>query len=129
MTRFLKLAAALGLAALSAAPAFAGSASPVGSWEVTTGEARYKITACGNAGQLCAKLVWLRDDQKTEKNLAVLNKYVVKGAQKVDSNSWQGNVVFDGKAYDGEMTLKSTNYMTLKGCSGILCQTYQLTRI
>jgi len=27
------------------------------------------------------------------------------------------------------MTLKSTNYMTLKGCSGILCQTYQLTRI
>ncbi len=129
MTRSLKWAAALGFAALIAAPALAAPATPVGSWEVTTGEARYQITACGKAGQLCAKLIWLRDDQKTEENLAVLNKYVVRGAQKVDGNSWSGNLVFDGKAYDGTMTLKSTNYMTLKGCSGILCQTYQLTRI
>lgn len=129
MTRSLNWAAALGFAALAAAPALAAPATPVGSWEVTTGEARYQITACGKAGQLCAKLIWLRDDQKTEENLAVLNKYVVRGAQKVDGNSWAGNLVFDGKAYDGTMTLKSTNYMTLKGCSGILCQTYQLTRI
>ena len=128
MTRFLKLAAALGVAALSAAPAFAGAASPVGSWEVTTGEARYKVTACGD-NQLCARLIWLRDDQRTDANLKVLNKYVVRGAQQIDANSWAGNVVFDGKAYEGEMTLKSTNYMTLKGCSGILCHTYQLTRI
>ena len=128
MTRFLKLAAALGLAALSTAPVLAASATPVGSWEVTTGEARYKVTACGDK-QLCAKLIWLRDDQRTDANLKVLNKYVVRGAQQTDANSWSGNVVFDGKAYDGEMTLKSQNYMTLKGCSGILCQTYQLTRI
>jgi len=50
-------------------------------------------------------------------------------AEQTDGNEWSGAVVFDGKAYDGTMTLKSTNYMTLKGCSGILCQTYQLTRI
>jgi uncharacterized protein (DUF2147 family) len=129
MTRFLSWAAALGLAALSTAPALAASASPVGSWEVTTGEARYKITACGDNGELCAKLVWLRDDQRTEQNLAVLNKYVVRGAEQTDANEWQGNIVFDGKAYEGKMILKSTNYITLKGCSGILCQTYQLTRI
>ena len=129
MSRFLSWAAALGLAALSTAPALAASASPVGSWEVTTGEARYKITACGDNGELCAKLVWLRDDQRTEQNLAVLNKYVVRGAEQTDANEWQGNIVFDGKAYEGKMTLKSTNYITLKGCSGILCQTYQLTRI
>jgi uncharacterized protein (DUF2147 family) len=128
MTRFLKLAAALGLAALTTAPALAASATPVGSWEVTSGEARYKVTVCGD-NQLCAKLIWLRDDQRTDANLKVLNKYVVRGAQQVDANSWAGNVVVDGKAYDGEMTLKSRNYMTLKGCSGILCQTYQLTRI
>ena len=129
MTRLLKWAAAFGFAALSAAPALAGPASPVGSWEVTSGEARYRVTACGDAGQLCAKLIWLRDDQRTEGNLAVLNKYVVRGAEQTDGNQWQGNVVFDGKAYDGTMTLKSTNSMTLKGCSGILCQTYQLARI
>jgi uncharacterized protein (DUF2147 family) len=101
----------------------------VGSWEVTSGEARYRITACGDAGELCAKLIWLRDDKRTEENLAVLNKYVVRGAEQVGGNQWAGNLVFDGKAYEGTMTLKSTNYMTLKGCSGILCQTYQLNRI
>ena len=129
MIRTLKWAVALCFAALVAAPALAAPASPVGSWEVTTGEARYKITACGNAGELCAKLVWLRDDQRTEKNLAVLNNYVVHGAEQTDGNEWSGSVVFDGRAYDGTLTLRSTNYMTLKGCSGILCQTYQLTRI
>jgi uncharacterized protein (DUF2147 family) len=129
MTRLLKWAAAFGFAALTAAPALAGSPSPVGSWEVTSGEARYRVTACGDAGELCAKLIWLRDDQRTEGNLAVLNKYIVRGAEQTDGNQWQGNVVFDGKAYDGTMTLRSTNNMTLKGCSGILCQTYQLTRI
>jgi uncharacterized protein (DUF2147 family) len=129
MTRFLNWAAALGVAALTAVPVLAAPASPVGSWEVTTGEARYKVTACGDAGELCARLIWLRDDQRSEKNLAVLNKYVVRGAERTGANVWQGNVVFDGKAYEGKMTLKSTNYMTLKGCSGILCQTYPLTRI
>lgn len=129
MTRLLKWVAAFGVAALSTAPALAASASPVGSWEVTSGEARYRVTACGDAGELCAKLIWLRDDQRTAENLAVLNKYIVRGAEQTDGNEWQGAVVFDGRAYEGTMTLKSTNYMTLKGCSGILCQTYQLTRI
>ena len=129
MTRFLNWAAALAVAVLTAAPALAAPATPVGSWEVTTGEARYKVTTCGEGAQLCAKLIWLREDQRTEQNLAVLNKYVVRGAERVGANSWAGNLVFEGKAYDGEMTLKSTNYMTLKGCSGILCQTFQLTRI
>lgn len=129
MTSPLKWLAAIGLAALSAAPALAASATPVGSWEVTTGEARYKITACGEAGHLCAKLVWLREDQRTDENLAVLNKYVVRGAQPASDNKWKGNVLFEGKSYDGTLTVVSKNYLTLKGCSGILCQTYQLTRI
>jgi uncharacterized protein (DUF2147 family) len=127
MTRTLKWAAALAIAALTAAPALAAPASPVGQWQVTSGEARYKVSACGNG--LCAKLVWLREDQRTDENLAVLNKYVVRGASQVDANQWQGNLVFDGKAYDGTMILKSKNSMTLKGCSGMLCQTYQLSRI
>lgn len=127
MTRTLKWAAALAIAALTAAPALAAPATPVGQWQVTSGEARYKVSACGDG--LCAKLIWLREDQRTDKNLAVLNKYVVRGAEQTDGNEWQGNVVFDGKAYDGKMTLVSKNYMTLRGCSGIICQTYQLTRI
>ncbi|RYE11436.1 MAG: DUF2147 domain-containing protein [Hyphomicrobiales bacterium] len=131
MTRTLKWLAAIGIATLSVAPAYAlaASATPVGSWQVTTGEARYKITACGDDGELCAKLIWLRDDQRTDENLAVLNKYVVQGAERATENKWEGNVLFEGRSYDGTMTLVSKNYMTLKGCSGILCQTYELTRI
>jgi uncharacterized protein (DUF2147 family) len=129
MTRSLKWLATIGLAVLSAAPALAAGPTPVGSWEVTTGEARYKITSCGEGGQLCAKLIWLREDQRTDENLAVLNKYVVRGAQPASDNKWQGNVLFEGKSYDGTLTMVSKNYLTLKGCSGILCQTYQLTRI
>jgi uncharacterized protein (DUF2147 family) len=127
MTRTLKWAAALAIAAMTAAPAFAAPATPVGQWEVTSGEARYKVSACGDG--LCAKLVWLREDQRTDKNLAVLNKNVVNGAAHKGGNEWEGNVVFDGKSYEGRMTLVSKNTMTLKGCSGIICQTYKLTRI
>jgi uncharacterized protein (DUF2147 family) len=127
MTRTLKWAAALAFAALTAAPALAAPATPVGSWQVTSGEARYKVTACGEG--LCAKLIWLREDQRTDENLAALNKYVVRGAAHAGGNEWEGDVTFEGRSYEGKMTLVSKNYMTLKGCSGIICQTYQLTRI
>ena len=130
MTRTLKWIAAACFAAISTLPslALAASASPVGTWQVTTGEARYAVMSCGS-GKLCAKLVWLRSDARTEENLALLNHYVVKGAQPAGGGKWSGNVTFNGHDYDGTMQLVSKNFMTLKGCSGILCQTYEFTRI
>ncbi|MEQ1771171.1 MAG: DUF2147 domain-containing protein [Devosia sp.] len=128
MTRLMKTFAALAVASLAAAPAFAGSAaSPVGKWQVTTGDARYSVTACGDG--LCAKLVWLSPDQRTAENLALLNTYVVKGAVEVDDNKWQGSVVMDGRAFAGTMTMVSADMMKLRGCSGMLCQTLEFTRI
>ena len=129
MTRTLKWMAAAAFAALSTAPALALAAgpSPVGQWQVTSGEARYAISSCG--GGLCAKLIWLRSDARTSENLAYLNRYVVKGAQPEGVGQWSGNVVFNGNTYDGTMKMVSKNFMTLKGCSGILCQTYEFTRI
>jgi uncharacterized protein (DUF2147 family) len=130
MTRTLKWIAALCVAALSTMPALAAGVSPAGSWQVTTGEARYEVTSCGKAGKLlCAKLVWLAPGERTAENLAFLNTYVVKGARPRAGNVWTGNVVFDGHSYDGTMTMVSKNFMTLRGCSGILCQTYEFTRI
>lgn len=130
MTRTLKWFAALCLAALSTAPAMAGASSPVGSWQVTTGEARYEVMACGKGGALlCAKLVWLAPDQRTDENLALLNTYVVRGAQPSGDDTWSGNVRFEGHDYDGTVKMVSKNFLTLKGCSGILCQTYEFTRI
>jgi uncharacterized protein (DUF2147 family) len=130
MTNTLKWMAALCFAALSTAPTLAlaaAGASPVGQWQVVTGEARYTVTNCG--GGLCAKLVWLRSDAKTDENLALLNHYVVKGARPAGTGTWNGNVTFNGHSYAGTMQLVSKNYMTLKGCAGVLCQTYQFSRI
>lgn len=128
MKRTLNRIAALAFASLVSAPALAGGASPVGVWQVTTGEARYEVTACGSH-QLCAKLVWLAPSARTADNLALLNTYVVKGAAPAGASTWAGNVTLNGSDYAGTMTLVSKNFMTLKGCSGILCQTYEFTRI
>src|SRR4051812_40413339 len=129
MTSTFKWLAASAFAVLSLVPAVAANSSPVGSWQVTTGEARYVVTSCGSGGALCARLVWLRKDARTEENLALLNKFVVKGARPAAAGQWEGNVTFLGHSYDGTMTLVSKNFMTLKGCSGILCQTYEFSRI
>jgi len=127
MTRPLSWIAAAALAILSIGPTLAASATPVGQWQVTTGEARYAVTSCGSG--LCAKLVWLRSDARTKDNLALLNKYVVRGAQPAGQGTWTGSLTMNGNSYAGTMQMVSKNYMTLKGCSGILCQTYQFTRI
>jgi uncharacterized protein (DUF2147 family) len=128
MTRTLHWIAATVFAAFSISPVLAAGSSPVGNWQVTSGEARYTVTSCGGQ-QLCARLTWLRSDARTEENLALLNHYVVKGAQPSGSNTWAGDVTFNGHSYDGIMKMVSKNFMTLKGCSGILCQTYEFTRI
>lgn len=122
---------ALGLASL-AAPAFAASpigASPIGTWETSTGESRYKVVACGDNGEICAKLIWLRKDAQTPDNLAYLNTWVVNGARPVDGNSWKGTVRFEGQTVGGQVTLVSGNAMQLKGCKLAFCKSVEFRRI
>ena len=127
MKRTLLGMAAFCFAALSTFPAVAAGASPLGQWQVTTGEARYSVTSCGSG--LCAKLVWLRADQRTDDKLALLNHYVVRGAKPAGGGKWAGDLKMNGQTYSGTMQMVSKNFMTLKGCSGFLCQTYEFTRI
>ncbi|CAN5227847.1 hypothetical protein BH10PLA2_BH10PLA2_38660 [soil metagenome] len=129
LLRTFRLCATLALALLISAPAMAASISPAGQWEVTTGDARYKVTICGDGTALCAKLVWLAPAARTVENLALLNTYVVRGATATGETTWSGDVTLDGRSYSGTVTLVSKNYLKLKGCSGFLCQTYEFTRI
>jgi uncharacterized protein (DUF2147 family) len=130
MTRFARAAFAALCTISFASPVLAGSPSPIGHWEVTTGEARYSVTACGPGGsQLCARLIWLAPEARTEENLALLNTYLVRNAEAIDDNQWAGRVSLEGQSYAGTVTLVSANFLKLKGCSGILCQTYEFTRI
>lgn len=120
-------ALALGLATTAILPAYAAPASPVGTWETSSGESRYKVVRCGDA--ICAKLVWLRKDARTPENLAYLNKWVVNGARPVDADSWKGTVRFEGKTVGGQMTLVSSNRMKLEGCQLMFCKTVDFRRV
>ncbi len=128
MTKHTTLVAALLFAAATAVPASAAAASPVGTWQMSTGEARVDVTLCGDGTQLCAQLVWLSDDAKTEGNLALLNDYVVNAAAPIDENEWKGQVRFDGDSAMGSIKLVGNDLLKVSGCK-LVCQTFEFNRI
>jgi len=120
------------LAALFAAGISVASAAelnPTGQWEVSSGESRYRISYCGDGQELCAKLTWLRDDARTDDNVALLNRYVVRQARPEEPNTWIGTMQFDGETYDATARLLSTDAMELKSCSGVFCRSFTLRRL
>ena len=130
MPRLLKTAcAALAVGLLAVAPTFAADKlSPIGSWEVSTGEARYKVMTCGGSGEICAKLVWLREDARTAENLQYLNKYVVSHAVPASGNKWKATVNYEGEALGGSVTMLGANKLRLTGCKLIACNSFEFTR-
>lgn len=128
MTVTKTIAAAI-LALCTAAPAFAQDLTPVGTWQTTTGESRYAVSYCGDGTELCAKLTWLREDAKTPENLALLNKYVVQGAEPTAQNKWRGTVKYDGHTVSGSVTLVGEDKMSLSGCQLIACRKVDFVRI
>ena len=128
MTVAKTIAAAI-LALCVAAPAFAQDLTPVGTWQTTSGESRYAVSYCGDGTELCAKLTWLREDAKTPENLALLNKYVVQGAQATAQNKWRGTVNYDGHTVSGSVTLVNEDKLSLSGCKLIACQKVDFVRI
>lgn len=102
--------------------------NPTGQWEVSSGDSRYRISYCGDGRELCAKLTWLRDDAKSDENLALLNTYVVKNAQPAEANSWVGKMIYNGSTYDATATLVDANAIELKSCAGVLCRSFTLHR-
>lgn len=129
MSKPLKLFTATVLtAALSIAPAFAAQ-SPAGTWQTLTGESRFEVTLCGDGTEVCAKLVWLRNDARTSENLAYLNSYVLKGAKRALENKWRGSAEYMGEVVKGTLTLIDGDTITINGCKGALCQKFELTRI
>ena len=123
---------ALALAAIVAAGvtvAHAAELNPTGQWEVSTGESRYRISLCGDGHELCAKLTWLRDDARTDDNVALLNRYVVKKAKPGDPNTWVGTMQYDGSTYDATARLVSSDAIELRSCSGVFCRSFTLNRL
>lgn len=129
MSRMNAAVAAVLTCGLLVAPALADEINPSGQWEITTGESRYRIAPCGDSGEeLCAKLVWLRDDARTAENLELLNKTIVRGAP-VDENKWAGTFKYEGQVYEATVTVTSPNALRVHSCSGIFCQSFELNRL
>jgi uncharacterized protein (DUF2147 family) len=127
-----RLAVAAVLFAASFVPAFAGGVakpSPVGAWQSSDGQARVRVTMCGDGTQLCAQLTALSGEARTPKNLQLLNSYVVDRAQLADTNVWQGTVHLNGQTASGHITLVSSNTITVSGCQLGMCKTFQFQRI
>ncbi len=123
---------AVALAAILAAGVSVASAAelnPTGQWEVSTGESRYRITYCGDGRELCAKLTWLRDDARTDENLALLNRYVVRHAKPGEENTWVGVMQYDGETYEATARLVNSDAMELRSCSGVFCRSFTLRRL
>ncbi len=111
------------------APAFPGDASPVGTWQSTSGESRYDVSLCGDGTELCARLTWLRDDARSAENLARLDTFVLRHAKPVADNEWRGVVTYAGRAAGGSLTLVGENTLTLHGCQFIACREVDFVRL
>jgi uncharacterized protein (DUF2147 family) len=125
-------AALLAPALLAPAAPFATAAdavvTPIGTWQLSTGESRFAVNYCDGGTKICAKLTWLRSDARTPENLAYLNQMVVTAAPR-GANEWRGTVVYDGHEYSGSVKMLSEDSLKLLGCQGIFCKTLTLTRL
>ena len=119
---------ALGLVAGLSAPALAETISPVGTWTTTTGESRYDITLCGDGTQLCAELVWLRKDARSDESEAYLGTYLVEEAELVAENTWRGDVHIFDTTLGGTITMVNRRTINLEGCYLVFCRSFTLKR-
>jgi uncharacterized protein (DUF2147 family) len=123
--------------ALATALAMAGSAAgqaaatPIGVWEPDNRESRYEFTYCGENGrQLCAELIWIREDKKDARNVKYLNTYMFKEARQIAEDKWRGTVTLEGFNIGGTLTQHNADRMNLDACVlFVLCENIALNRV
>lgn len=111
----LPAAAALVLATSAAA---VNANDPHGVWLRPEGGEQFSFYDCG--GLLCAKVIAV----KKAEDQGSVGTVILRGAVKSGANEWKGKLynADDGKTYDGFITVKTPNELTLKGCLwGVLC--------
>lgn len=122
----LAMVVALGAAG---APSFAQAVSPEGTWWPDNKESRYEFSFCrGDNKRLCAKLIWIREDQRDAKNMKYLNTYIFTSLKPKGSNQWGGGLKIKGITGNGVITMKSEDRMSLKACAFMMCDTINLSR-
>jgi uncharacterized protein (DUF2147 family) len=120
LSKFARTLAASGAAVgLLASAAFAASANdPHGLWLRPEGGVQFSFYDCD--GLLCAKVVAATNPE----DQASIGTVILRGARQTGPNEWKGKLynAEDGNTYDGFITIKKPDELTLKGCLwGVLC--------
>ncbi len=130
---------ALATALILPSAALAQSADDAfGVWRHPENGSHVEMYKCG--ADLCAKIIKVIDDQKTDDKNAdaakrsrpVVGLVIMQGAKKTGTASWAGNLYnrADGKTYGGTVTVKSRDALDLAGCVAIvICKTLTWTRV
>ena len=109
-----------------------------GVWRHPENGSHVEMAKCGDG--LCAKVVKVEDDQKTDdknpdpalKSRPVVGLAIMTDAKKSGPASWTGTLYnrADGKSYAGTITVKSADALDLKGCVlSVFCKTLTWTRV
>jgi uncharacterized protein (DUF2147 family) len=115
------------LAFILAATPVAAAPSPLGKWQISAGDSRYRVSKCGS--RMCARMIWLRPDKESAKTAGLLNRDFVISSTPASPGQWTVQIKLDGNTYDGVLTMVSKNAMQVKCCAGFLCKTFNFTRI
>jgi len=113
-------AAGAGILALAAAcgAMAANSHDPHGLWLRAEGGVQFSFYDCN--GLLCAKVVAAENAE----DQASIGTVILRGAKQTGPNEWKGKIynAEDGQTYDGFVSIKKPDELTLKGCLwGVLC--------
>lgn len=132
------------IAVVAAAPASAQSADPVGVWLTEKGDARVKVSKCGNG--ICGVIVGLKDpiDRATGQpqiddknpNPALQTRPVIGislfiGMRPSGPSKWTGQIynADDGGTYVSHVTHDGGDALRVEGCVGVICGGETWTRI
>ncbi|UPK26268.1 DUF2147 domain-containing protein [Bradyrhizobium sp. 195] len=107
-----------------------------GTWLTQAGDARVKVSKCGDG--ICGHIVWLREPYDTatgqpatdSKNpnpalarRAMIGLPLFSGMQSSGPNKWSGQIynADDGSSYASSVTVMSADSLRVEGCVGALC--------
>jgi uncharacterized protein (DUF2147 family) len=116
---------------------------PSGVWLTQAGDARVRISRCGN--ELCGTVVWLKDkidpatgrpftdNKNPDPGLArrpMIGLPLFLGMRPAGPGKWSGHVynADDGKIYVSNLSVSGPSTLTVEGCVGPLCGSESWTR-
>lgn len=103
---------------------------PNGVWAADAGDARYDVSLCGDGTQICVKLIWIKPNQINDRNIKLLNEYVIYEGSRARLAEWRGKIVIYGMTLDGSVKILGQNKVQVTGCAyALFCEGFTLSRM